>query len=199
MPTGTHTPPTSDLIERFNAIMADVLACVTDAALKAAGVPWPLRLLLAPLLRRRIARWSAEFSSLVADGQTGRRVDPKIGPVGDLAMEPPCIAQGAAKTSATTRVRSASGRQERATGQLPAANDCHIGVPFERRAARPVHRGAIAREGTRVGRDGVVGPRHATCAKAMPRDGTNRWRPQKTFRTAPRNFARLNRCVIATI
>jgi hypothetical protein len=54
MPIGTIAPPTADLIERFSAIIADVMACVADSALKAAGVPWPVRMLVAPLIRRQI-------------------------------------------------------------------------------------------------------------------------------------------------
>jgi hypothetical protein len=72
MPTGTEAPPTSDLIERFNALMDDLVACVTLEALRAAGVPWVVRVLLARFIRRRIARWSSDFSGLVADARAGR-------------------------------------------------------------------------------------------------------------------------------
>jgi hypothetical protein len=113
MPTGTDAPITSDLIERFNAIMADVLACVADAALRAAGVPWALRILLAPLVRRRIARYSHDFSALVADVRAGRLAAPAIGPDGALAVEQPHPDRRCSAIGATARVRLPQGRSGR--------------------------------------------------------------------------------------
>jgi hypothetical protein len=117
MPTGTDAPLTSDLIERFNALMADVLACVTDAALKAAGVPWPLRLLLAPLMRRRLARWSGKFSTLMADARAGRMVEPAANVEVDSAAEHPQADDRRDATCVTDRVRPAFGRRQSAPAQ----------------------------------------------------------------------------------
>jgi hypothetical protein len=113
MPTGIDTPPTSDLLERFNAIMADLLACVTDAALKAAGVPWPIRMLMAPLLRRSLARWSNGFSVLMADVRAGRVVEA----AGDPAAESPRPGDACGAKPGAARVRSAPHQRDRATTQ----------------------------------------------------------------------------------
>jgi hypothetical protein len=143
MPTGTDAPPLSELLARFDALMADVLACVTDAALKAAGVPWPLRLLLAPLMRRSLARWSGDFSRLVADVRTGRSAESDAGPDagvdagvdfsrgGDPAAGNPDRHCGA--MAATRRVRSASDRMEREAAHL-------VGVDFPNAERLPARR-----------------------------------------------------------
>jgi hypothetical protein len=110
MTTGTapQPPPSSDLIDRFNAIIDDVPACVAVESMKAAGVPWVLRMILAPLLRRRIARWSAAFSAMVADPRAARAVAPAVAPALDLPVARPHPDSRSRTPSAAARARFAS-------------------------------------------------------------------------------------------
>jgi hypothetical protein len=125
MTTGTAPPPTpsADLIDRFNAIIDDVLACVAVESMKAAGVPWVLRMILAPLLRRRLARWSTAFSAVMADARAGRGIEPAVAPAREPSLEPSvdpmfdpaCEDRQSGGASATPSFRSRSVHTERAT------------------------------------------------------------------------------------
>jgi hypothetical protein len=149
MTPGTATPPSSDLIDRFNAIIDSVLACVAVESMKAAGVPWPLRMILAPLLRRRLARLSATFSAMVADARAGRLVaraaespiDPPIDlPADSLAVPPPEPDARSRAMPATDRVGFVSGRRGREIVQPEPLIAPAIVVPSERRATRSERR-----------------------------------------------------------
>jgi hypothetical protein len=159
MPTGTDAPITSDLIERFNALMADVLACVTDAALKAAGVPWPLRLLLGPLVRRRLTRWSGDFSALVADTRAGRLVETAGDRDEDVAGGPSDQDGRRDAVSAPVGVCSARYRTDQADVRGDADDLPNFVVNSERCAAPRRQRGARSRveTGARIGGPGARG------------------------------------------
>jgi hypothetical protein len=171
METGTNIAPasagppqpTADLIERFNAIMADLIACVTLEALRAAGVPWALRVLLAPLVRRRVARWSDDFSSLVAEARSGRLVERSACFGDDLATESPYPGRRCASASASQRNRAATGRADRAATERDAEQFLEVAEPSSERGFRRRHRGirSRARVGVRIvgiARGGFIAP-----------------------------------------
>jgi hypothetical protein len=142
MTTGTAPPPTpsADLIDRFNAIIDDVLACVAVESMKAAGVPWVLRMILAPLLRRRLARWSTAFSAVMADARAGRGIEPaksrQIDQAGDdLAVQPDSEERPSRTIAAEQRARSATAPKEPA-----AARHAPEARPISSRCASDVMR-----------------------------------------------------------
>jgi hypothetical protein len=130
--TAISPKPSPELIDRFNAIIDDVLACLALESLRAAGVPWALRMILAPLLRRRIARWSAAFSAAMADARAGGGVEPAVASALEPSLQPAvepaaCHLQPASRSGATITaavLRSAPDRRDRA-----AADDRAIDFP----------------------------------------------------------------------
>jgi hypothetical protein len=143
MPIGTETPPASDLIERFSAIIADVLACVTDAALKAAGVPWPVRVLMAPLLRRWIVRRSSDFSALLAQARADRPSDSAAAGAVSLADQLPCADRQSGAKPGMQAVRFASGPGGRTISVHDADTSLTVALLADQRAAARDHGGTI--------------------------------------------------------
>jgi hypothetical protein len=164
MPTGTQTPPTSDLIERFNSIIMELMACVAAASLKAAGVPWPVRMILAPLLRRRLARWSAEFSRIVTDARSGRG----IAPPGHLECGGRLLDHAARTIDGGGRNRSASGGASRAGAPRP-------------RVERPDLVANFQRPGARINRGGLTRPYVRTSARAHGAGRRGQWAAHQEF------------------
>jgi hypothetical protein len=181
MPTGTDTSPTSDLIERFNAIMADLLACVTDAALRAAGVPWPLRMLLAPLIRRRIARWSDGFGALVADARADRLVASAVDSACEPTAEQPSPDRRCGAGDATEYQRSAVSRCERATAQLDPKDSNPVLAMLDLRATRPYRRRGRPRAGRDAPMCGVVGHERHVPFRGLPNPAAGRHVPPAVF------------------
>jgi hypothetical protein len=173
MPTGTPPPPSSELIDRFNVIIDDVMACLAVESMRAAGVPWLLRIILAPLLRRRIARWSARFAAIVADARAGRCLGPAarpasgqaIGPAADFAGATPQPDNRSGALSATERDRPASGRRAHAVAEIDAAGTPDATVALDRRAMRTGQRSIVPRGLTNAriplarGRGRAIAPR----------------------------------------
>jgi hypothetical protein len=184
MPTGTDTPPrpSSDLIDRFNAIIDDVLACLAVESMKAAGVPWPLRMILAPLLRRRIARWTARFSAIMADVRTGRTVAPAANVAADPVIEDHGEERRCGATSAPRALPSRAGCRERITvrqGAVDASTDVAL---CEWRVIRPDQVGDVPRVLTDAHCDALVPWSKPLDAWPLRRDGTGRVRKASFFR-----------------
>jgi hypothetical protein len=197
MPTGTATPPapSSDLIDRFNAIIDGLLAALVVESMKAAGVPWPLRMILAPLLRRRLARWSARFAAMVADARAGRRIEPALdvaagaaADAGDGDPEADCQAH---PIFARNAVRSASVRRDAAIARATVADASNAGALPDRREPRPDGPGRPhVQRITRIA-GGVVRRRY-TAARPSRRGGTSCCGPPAFFGAgSPYDFAPL--------
>jgi hypothetical protein len=153
MQTGTDTAPASDLIERFNALMDDLIACVTLEALRAAGVPWAVRVLLAPFIRRRIARWSNAFCKLAQGPRAGRglqstsvpAIAPAIAPAGDILAERADLDRRRPPVPPSKPVRSESGRRHRADFQHDFEELANVALLPETPGSRTAHLGGRPR------------------------------------------------------
>jgi hypothetical protein len=151
--TATPTAPSADLIERFNAIIDGLLAALAVESMRAAGVPWPLRMILAPLLRRRIARWSAAFSAMVADARAGRNVERAKDSPADLAVERPRADTASDTMSLPDRVLPVSGGGVRRTARDDSVRAADV-VPL---CEEPAPRRHFARQALLVRSAAMIG------------------------------------------
>jgi hypothetical protein len=195
MQPGTPSPPrpTPELIARFNALMDDIIACVTLEALRAAGVPWVVRVLLAPLIRRRIVRLSRGFSALLVGAPSGRSVGRADAPALDraeladdlaagLAIEPAEAACRGGAVPAPARRGDAPVRSGRGVDPRHALGPPNVVDLLERRAARPDRRGSKPSEPTPARMPRIVGPGGAPDRRRLPRAGTNPFGHPNFFR-----------------
>jgi hypothetical protein len=153
-------------------------------------VPWPLRLLLAPLMRRRLVRWSDNFTSLVADRRACRTVEP----AGDFAVEQPhlddpCSAAAAlddpcGAAAARGRDRSTPLTENRAAAQRDPVDPPVVVVLSERRG--PAFVGYVDRPRLRTDASILRFPQSAGAAapRRWRRGGINHCGPPAFFRGA---------------